>query len=447
MDPTDPRGPTPRWVRTAARATLALLALSVGAAAVCMYFYFGRDSFRPGHTERAGWAPLLISLCAVGLFGTAALVKPYLLTVRRCALMAATATLIFLTGIGVTWYITSHDRVTDTIVGTPLMTERDSSAFLAKTLPGVKLRKIPTGIFVQSSKFTSPEEVEVSGYVWQRYGPDVPEKSMGVVFPEGTGGEDEMREAYDTRSTDGRRLKGWHFRATLRQNFDYQHYPLDKQNVWLRMWSKATFTNDILVPDFASYPPWRYGRIGLDQDSVTSGWSPYYTGWSFGMHDYTMTQGLTDWDKPFKSAPELYFNVGMERMWAGPMMGRLIQSFFISAVMFLALFVYTKDDSKNPRFGFSTWTAISFAVTLLLVVVVDQQQIREIAGDTSLTYLEYLAISQYIVIMGIFANAILLGTDTNRRLLEWRDNMLATLLYWPVLVGLFFGFTVMVFAG
>ncbi|MFJ6695781.1 hypothetical protein ACIQM4_06880 [Streptomyces sp. NPDC091272] len=439
--------PVPRWARTAARVTWGLFFLSLVAACVCAYLYFGRESPSPGHTERAGWASLLISCCAVGLFGAAVLCKPYLLTVHRCALMAGAATLIFAAGIGVTWYVVSHDQVTDTIVGAPLLSERDSTAFLARTLPGVKLRQIPTGIFVQSSKFTSPEEVEVSGYVWQRYGADVPAQSMGVVFPEATDGYDEVQEAYDTRSTDGRRLKGWHFKVTLRQNFNYKHYPLDKQNVWLRMWSKATFTNDVLVPDFAAYPPWRYGRIGLDQDTVTSGWSPYYTGWSFGMHDYTMTQGLTDWDKPFKSAPELYFNVGMEREWAGPMTGRLIQSFFISAVMFLALFVFTKDDGKNPRFGFSAWTAISFAVTLLLVVVVDQQQIREIAGDTSLTYLEYLAISQYIVITGIFANAIMLGTDTDRRVIEWRDNMLATLLYWPVLVGLFFGFTVLVFAG
>ncbi|MEV0096055.1 hypothetical protein [Streptomyces sp. NPDC050738] len=106
----------------------------------------------------------------------------------------------------------------------------------------------------------------------------------------------------------------------------------------------------------------------------------------------------------------------------------------------------TKDDNKNPRFGFSTWTAISFSVSLLLVVVVDQTQIREIAGDTSLTYLEYFAIAQYIVIMGIFANAILIGSETKFRALEWKDNLLPTLLYWPVLIGLFFVFTLFVFA-
>ncbi|WP_329122219.1 hypothetical protein [Streptomyces sp. NBC_01465] len=440
-----PAAPPSTRVRKAERINLALLALSAVGAVVFGIVYFADGSVHAGHTQRSGWAPFLGCLVLVCLFGAAALIRPFRMETRRCALMATVASLIFALGIGTIWQIVSHDKVTDTIVGTPLMSTKDTSAYMKKTFPGVKLRYIPTGVFIQGSKFASPQEVEVSGYVWQRYSPDIPESSMGVVFPEAPDGYS-LDEAYDTKTTDGQRLKGWHFNLTLRQKFDYAQYPLDKQNIWLRMWSNATFTNDVLVPDFASYPPWKYGEIGLDQDIVTSGWAPYFTGWSFDQHKYTMTQGLQDWNKPFVAAPELYFNVGMERSWAGPLAGKLLQSFFIAAIMFLALFVYTKDDNKNPRFGFSTWTAISFSVSLLLVVVVDQTQIREIAGDTSLTYLEYFAIAQYIVIMGIFANAILIGSETKFRALEWQDNLLPTLLYWPVLIGLFFVFTLFVFA-
>ncbi|MFE0174536.1 hypothetical protein ACFWZ2_19645 [Streptomyces sp. NPDC059002] len=433
------------WPSLLARVNLVLLALCAAATVVFAIRYFGADGAPAGHTERSGWAPLIASVVLLLLFLSIALLKPFRLSGRRCALVSAIASVLFALGIGTVWQIVSHDRVTDTIVGTPLMDDQDSRTYLRKLLPGVKIREIPTGVFIQGAKFTDPQEVEVSGYVWQRYPKGMPEKDMGVVFPEAPDGYT-LDEAYDTVNTSGQRLKGWHFNLTLRQHFNYQKYPLDKQNIWLRLWTNAAFTNDVLVPDFASYPPWKYGEIGLDQDIVTSGWAPYYTAWSYGQHNYTMTQGVTDWNKPFVAAPELYFNIGMERKWAGPLTGRLLQSFFIAAIMFLALFVYTKDDTRNPRFGFSTWTAISFAVTLLLVVVVDQTQIREIAGDTSLTYLEYFAIAQYIVIMGIFANAILIGSETKIRALEWKDNLLPTLLYWPVLIGLFFAFTLFVFA-
>ncbi|MEV3854342.1 hypothetical protein AB0J38_08460 [Streptomyces sp. NPDC050095] len=436
------------WSRRIGKINLALVALFTVTTVLTGFLYFADGNVQADHTERSGWALLLLSIVLLCLAVAAALIKPYLFTARRCALMATAMSVIFALGIGAVWQIVAHDKATDTIVGQDVDTPKATDAYMNKTFPGVKLRYIPTGVFIQGAKFTEPQEVEVSGYVWQRYSKDVPESSMGVVFPEAPDGYgDSQTEAYDTTNTDGERLKGWHFNLTLRQHFNYSKYPLDKQNIWLRMWTAATFTNDVLVPDYASYPPWMNdSAIGLDEEIVTTGWNPYFTAWSFKQHGVSSTMGVQDFDKPFKNAPELYFNLGMERNWAGPLFGKLLQSLFIAAIMFLALFVYTKDDNKNPRFGFSTWTAISFAVSLLLVVVVDQTQIREIAGDTSLTYLEYFAIAQYIVIMGIFANAILLGSDTEIRVLEWKDNLLPTLLYWPVLIGLFFVFTLLVFA-
>ena len=31
---------------------------------------------------------------------------------------------------------------------------------------------------------------------------------------------------------------GWYFDVTVRQAFDYSKYPLDTQDVWLRLWHK-----------------------------------------------------------------------------------------------------------------------------------------------------------------------------------------------------------------
>ncbi|MER5883421.1 hypothetical protein ABT160_06295 [Streptomyces sp. NPDC001941] len=440
-----PAGPQPRWARNWERANLVLLVLSALATTVFAVRYYADGSVHHGHTQRSGWPPLVVSAVLFALFLSAAVLRPFLRTARRCALMAVAATVVFCVGTVAVWQVVAKDKVLDTMVGTPLTSQGQTQKYLDKKLPGVKLRQLPTGLFIQGAKFSDPQEVEVNGYVWQRYEPGVPETSKGVTFPEAPDGY-EMTEVYKTKTTEGQELRGWHFNLTLRQHFSYAKYPLDKQNIWLRMWTVSAFENEVLVPDFASYPPWRYDTLGLDQDIVSTGWSPYYTGYSYGEHDYTMTYGVTPYTGKFLSAPELYFNVGIARSYAGPLTGKLLQSFFISAIMFLALFVYTKDDRRNPRFGFSTWTAISFAVSLLLVVVVDQTQIREIAGDTSLTYMEFFAISQYIVIMGIFANAIIIGSEAKIPALEWRDNLLPTILYWPVLIGLFFAFTVGVFA-
>lgn len=428
-----------RWVWAA----LVFFALTTAALAVR---YLSDRNTENLHTQREGWGLPVVSLVLFALLAAAAATQPWRATARRCWLMSVAATVIFAMGTMTIWQIVTGDDRLDTVVGTPLMRPGQVDAYLAKSFPGVEMRRIPTGVFIQGVKFSGPDEVQVNGYVWQHYDEDVPKTSQGVTFPEAPDGY-EAEKVYEHRRADGRLTKGWHFNLTLRQRFDYRHYPLDKQNIWLRMWTISAFENEALVPDLASYPPWTYQRkLGLDQDIVSSGWSPYFTAYSYAQHEYSMSFGAADYTSGVSGSAELYYNIGVSRSYAGPLIGKLLQSLFIAMVMFLALFVYTKDDQKNPRFGFSTWTAISFAVSLLLVIVVDQTSLREITGDTSLTYLEYFAIAQYVIIMGIFANAIMIGSDSKIRALEWRDNLLPTLLYWPLLTGLFFGFTLGVFA-
>ncbi|MBC9717601.1 hypothetical protein H9Y04_34225 [Streptomyces sp. TRM66268-LWL] len=447
-DGDEPETPaTGVWPRRLERANWVLLGLTAIATVITAIQYFTED-VDAGHTQRDNWAPVLICLVLFALSLAAALLRPFLLTTKRCVLMSLAATTVFVIGTVTIWQVVNNDKNINTIVGTAVKSDADTKKVLGdffgpKVLGQLKL--IPTGLFIQGAKFTGPQEVEVNGYVWQRYTKDIPETSRAVTFPEAPDGYS-MDEVYKVDLPNGQQVRGWHFNLTLRQKFSYGKYPLDKQNIWLRMWTVSAFEPEMIVPDFSSYPPWKYDRLGLDQSIVSEGWSPYYTAYSYQEHEYSMTYGVRPFAGPNVKAPDMYFNIGVARSYAGPMTGKLLQSLFIAAIMFLALFVYTKDDRRNPRFGFSTWTAISFAVSLLLVVVVDQTQIREIVGDTSLSYMEFFAIAQYVVIMGIFANAIILGTETKIRALEWRDNLLPTLLYWPVLIGLFFLFTVIVFA-
>ena len=45
--------------------------------------------------------------------------------------------------------------------------------------------RVPTGIFLQSFEFLNANNVELSGFVWQTYGPEIPDHIMrGIVLPE-----------------------------------------------------------------------------------------------------------------------------------------------------------------------------------------------------------------------------------------------------------------------
>ncbi len=45
--------------------------------------------------------------------------------------------------------------------------------------------RVPTGVFLQSFEFLNTNNVEIAGFVWQSYGPEIPDHVMrGVVLPE-----------------------------------------------------------------------------------------------------------------------------------------------------------------------------------------------------------------------------------------------------------------------
>ena len=105
--------------------------------------------------------------------------------------------------------------------------------------PGVDPIRIPTGVMVQSMEFLSGDNVQVSGYVWQRYGPDVPGdlEHRGRARRRRSRRRTTPKRPIDTKRTASRRSAGIST-ATLRQPFEYAEFPFDEQDLWLRIWSR-----------------------------------------------------------------------------------------------------------------------------------------------------------------------------------------------------------------
>jgi hypothetical protein len=127
--------------------------------------------------------------------------------------------------------------------------------------------EVPTGVFVQSIRFSSANNVVLTGYIWQKLRPGSSgEIVSGIVFPEAE--TIDMQEAYKVGE-----VTGWYFAATLRQQFDYSKYPFDREDVWIRLWHKEFHRNIFLVPDFAAYEHTNPSFLpGLEADFVLEGW-------------------------------------------------------------------------------------------------------------------------------------------------------------------------------
>ncbi|MFC7307137.1 hypothetical protein ACFQVC_23270 [Streptomyces monticola] len=436
----------PAWTARAERIALWALAATAVLTVLTLIWYVRLDN---AHQPLKGWAALAAVGALLLICGIVVLVRPFRLTHGRTVLTSALVSVVLAAGTVSTWMHISKDDAHLLSPGTIVNSSDQARALLDKDKSAKKTTRIPTGLFIQQLTFDGPTAVQVSGYVWQRVPKGFPKEYEGVVLPDA---EDSYgtKEVYRDVHTDGSATVGWYFKARVIQHFDYKRFPLDRQSVRLRLWDADRADNSIVLePDFHSYPPWEYKRmLGTDPELVLSGWERTFSGWSYADPVYETTLGgnLRPYAQAPSAPPELYFNVGLAREAAMPMLSSLIRWGIVAVMIFLALFVYSKERGElRPNLGFSTWAVITFSVSMLLVIVVDQTAVREQTA-TAMAYVEWFALSLYVVILLVALNAVRLTSKRTTPGLEWQDNRLAKLLYWPLLLTLIFAATLYVFS-
>ncbi|WP_194292939.1 ligand-gated ion channel [Streptomyces smaragdinus] len=443
---TATKQPLPSWTRTARIVEWVILAVAVAAFVVALVVYFRHNE---GEGPLQGWA----WVAATGALALLALilvtVRPLSLVRWRMVLSSVLASLVLAGGTVFTWTLISKNDAEVLSAGTLVNSPREAAEFLRHEDGDNGRQQIPVGVFVQQLSFDGPSAVKVSGYVWQRLPKGFPESMQGVVLPDA---EDSYasKEVYRDVHRDGTTTVGWYFNARLAQGFDYERYPFDRQSVQLRLWSSDRADDSMtLVPDFRSYPPWDVQKVyGVDPGVVFPGWQPTFTSWSYQHVDYHTTLGGNT--RPYAHSPpvppDLYFNLGVAREWQAPLLSSLTRWLIVAFIIFLALFVYSKDKGElRPNLGFSTWAVITFSVSMLLVIVVDQTSVRQYTG-TAMAYVEWFALALYVVIMMVALNAVLLTSRVKAPGLEWQDNRIAKLAYWPLLFAMVFAATLYVFS-
>lgn len=300
--------------------------------------------------------------------------------------------------------------------------------------------RIPTGIFLQSLRFSSANNVIVTGYVWQDHSDNkTANVSHGVIFPEAE--EIKIEEAYDLDNG----VTGWYFRAVLRQQFDYSKYPFDREDVWIRFWPGEFYRNVILTPDFDSYSEMHPDRKpGLERDFVLEGWEIENSYFSYRKNSYTTTFGV---DNPSRSneSPELYYNVGMRRNFMTLLVADLTPLVVVALLLFAVLMILTHDTAKISLYGFNASAVLAYCAALFFVLIVSHVSIRQKLAANGIIYLEYFYFVLYLAILTTSINSILFASNTRSGFVHYRDNLVAKLLYWPIILGIIFGITLTVF--
>lgn len=304
--------------------------------------------------------------------------------------------------------------------------------------------RIPTGFFIQSLAFVTPSDINVTGYIWQKYPDDFPKDiEKGFVFPEEVdSGNTKLKIIYESAGEENGKeyhLIGWNFDVTLRQSFDYSKYPLDFLTVWLRLWAKD-FTNDdrvIFVPDFQAYSNTAKKTFGLDQDIVPGVWEIEETFFSYNNMPYDTDFGfftkVTD-----QSYKEFFINLGMQRKFINAFVINLVPLLVVALLLFAQMMTVTGEKELTERFGFCTSGAITTCSALFFVVMLAHVQVRTMFSGSGLVYIEYFYLIMYLVILMTALNAYVFSLGRLKRfnLIFDRDNFIPKVAYWPIVSGM-----------
>ncbi len=295
---------------------------------------------------------------------------------------------------------------------------------------------VPTGVLLETLEVLGPNNILVTGYVWQKYASNIPASvKRGFVLPEAS--DRTITESY-RRMTEDAEVIGWRFKATIRQSFDYAKYPLDQQRFRLRLRHEDFANPAILIPDLESYAIIHpLAKLGLEKNFTLPGWAIERTEFRQEAAERTTSFGLSSTDHDDQT--ELAFNLVLNRLILEPVLASLLPV-AVSGFMGFALLLLVKESTRvNVVQLLSAYSALFF------VVILSELDLRRRVSSSSMMYIEYF----YFVLYGAILTVALI-TITNAYTghfprVERREHLFPKLLFWPVIFATLFVVTLVIF--
>ena len=224
----------------------------------------------------------------------------------------------------------------------------------------------------------------------------------------------------------------------MRENFNFDRYPFDMKDVWLRMLPENFDGDAVLVPDLQAYPVINPKSLpGVERDIVLAGWEPIQSYFRFRENSYSTNFGVRDYIGR-AGFPELYFTVDLRRDFVNAFVSDIIPLLVVACLLYGVLLTGTSDAERMGVLGFSFTNALAACSGLVFVVLLAHIQLRSTLPGQHYTYLEWYYFAMYVAIIGVALNAWMVVHPRPPRLIAHRDNELAKLLFWPVLTGFLF---------
>ncbi len=346
-------------------------------------------------------------------------------------------------GIVALWWLSSLYPAIDAHERTKVLDAAGAEGYLHsyERDAGHAYARLPTGVFVKSIEFLSSTNVAVTGFIWQRFPAPAPSDPQFSILE---ADKPEIREVSRHRAgADDVVL--WSFAATLREHLSYEKYPFDRQDVWIRLRQKGMADTTMLLPDLGSYADLDpLAGPGVAADLVLPGWQVTGSYFDYRPGRYNTNFGFERLDEAAGS-PELYFNIDVSRRFLGPFVSNVVPLGVAGVMIFSLLLISSKNDALSRFAGFTAKDIVKGAAAVFFVISFQHIALRNALASPHLIYFEYFYFTTYLGLLLVIMNGILFASNAGGAVVEFRDNLVPKIAYWPAAMTCLFIVTLMVF--
>lgn len=355
--------------------------------------------------------------------------------------LSIVSSVLFAAGVGAMWRVAlrldSHSSAGDTPVPDRATMTRLAERYAKQCAERHAEAPIfvPTGAFLETARFIGASDVQVTGYVWQKY--DGAAKGLDRGFMLRDAVDFKLGDPYREREGEVEILR-WPFQALLHQNMNLAGYPLDQETLSLKLRHKDLDHNVVLLPDVGSYKILAAtAKPGLASDFRIPGWRVLKTYFSVGGTLDNTTFGLSR-SVAKEDFPGLKFNVLLRRNLLDAFISNL-GPIIIGLILLFALQMVMTSDEKLAAFMQTTaGRLVNICVSMFFVIVFAHISVRRGMAAEEIFYLEYFYFVTYLMILWVAINSIVYVKMREVRWLQYEENLVPKLLFWPVVTGFLF---------
>jgi hypothetical protein len=272
------------------------------------------------------------------------------------------------------------------------------------SLYGSQARILPTGVMINSIRFTGSNVIMANGFVWQKflitseqYPRQISRKYLyntygnkGVDFFGGQnggfyGGAFELVDSLET-TMEGYKaiLMRWSFVVDIEQAPSYGLYPFGIYSMPFTIKGKNKDENTMLVPDMTAYNSmFPVDKPGIDDRLNIIGWNILQSSYSYRFGRSSSNLGNVNSQS---RAPDIRLNLSISTKFIDILVSKLLSVMVIVTLLFVLIFIRDKDNILDTVLGCSG---------LFFALVLDHVNLRERVQSTDVMYLEFIYLTVY----------------------------------------------------